>query len=1054
MTRASFVCSGRLVLLAALLYPALSPAQDASTVAIRGSVSDASGARIVGVRISVIGSETGVARQSFTDAQGRFVIDMLRPGEYWVRAEARGMGQQEQQVRPEIGGAAQVDFVLLPGTVRQSVDVASHATIVDTVGSDVSQVIDEKAIDETPLNGRRFTDLALLTPGVTQDPRGLNSGSNGDLAFGGIRGYQTSFLVDGADFNNGFFAQQQGRFRAPYQFSNDVVQEFRVSSNAYGAETGRAGGAVINVATKSGTNQLHGSTFYYFRDNNVAASYPFTGVKPNGEQRQWGFTVGGPLRQNKIFFFAGWDEHSHDDPNVVRFLNGEPTVVPTPADYDPLDQALVMQKAAQLSVMGSSYHAALDGSTKFLKLDGAVNAKNYLSLRWNTSSFGGANNVFFDPGNPVTNSFMSNNGEEKVRTDSVLGTLTTSITDRWTSHARLQFSRDLQQSVANSDDARTKIYGLVDGFGRSTILPRQTREHRLHAAETVSYANARNTWKFGVDALLSWDYNYFPSMFGGEFEFDAIRVNPWTFAPMTYGEHLTPLRAYAHGTPRYYMQSFGTAVSHPDSHEYAAFVQDSLRVTSHLGISLGVRYDLQTYTAMGMESNPVWPTSGKMPSPKNNFAPRVSLAYAFGDRKPLTVRAGYGWFYTRIPQIYESSVETGSGLDQSFLFLDNQKAADARLFPKYPAPLVNCGVTATTCLAPASVAADLTSEIYAFDPHFQTPFVQQASLTVEKELTAKVMVSATYLYVHGEHLLRAVDVNLPPPVTVRYPVYREDGSTTGETYTEASFGTWQMTRSLTCPFPPCVNDVKRPIAETGAINVFQSAASSLYNGLTISARKRVGRGYSFQLAYTYAKALDDGQDALVAGSPSTVQNPYALSTDRGLSTTDQRQRFVLQAVAEPRPFRGDRPVLRAVFNNWKFSQVTTIGTGRPVSASVSGDANVDGNVGNDRLPGLGRNSLIGPDYASTELRVTRQIRFTARYRLELRAEGFNVMNRNNKKITSTDDGFASTAADFQPGGYLVNSTMYPARYVTNSQFMQAISSYIPRQIQFSARFKF
>jgi hypothetical protein len=185
-----------------------------------------------------------------------------------------------------------------------------------------------------------------------------------------------------------------------------------------------------------------------------------------------------------------------------------------------------------------------------------------------------------------------------------------------------------------------------------------------------------------------------------------------------------------------------------------------------------------------------------------------------------------------------------------------------------------------------------------------------------------------------------------------------------------------------------------------------------------------------------------------------VQNPYALSTDRGLSTTDQRQRFVMQAVAEPRPFRGDRPALRAIFNNWKFSQVTTMGTGRPVSASVSGDANGDSNIGNDRLPGLGRNSLIGPDYASTELRVTRQIRFTARYRLELRAEGFNVLNRNNKKITSTDDGFASTAADFQPGGYLVGSTMYPARYVTNAQFMQPLSSYIPRQIQFSARIKF
>ncbi len=704
--------------------------------------------------------------------------------------------------------------------------------------------------------------------------------------------------------------------------------------------------------------------------------------------------------------------------------------------------------------MGGSYRAALDGSTKFLKLDDALNTKNFLSLRYSTSNFSGANNVFFDPGNPVTNSLMSNNGEETVRTDSLLATVTTAITSRWTSHARLQFSRDLEQSFANSEDARTKIYGIVDGFGRSTMLPRKTREHRLHGAETVSFGNARNTWKFGADALLSWDYNFFPSMFGGEYEFDTIRVNPWTFAPETYGEHLSPLRAYAHGTPRYYMQSFGDAASHPDSREYAAFAQDSIRITSHLGASVGVRYDLQTYSSSEFQVNPVWPTSGKMPSPKNNFAPRIALAYAFGEHKPLMVRAGYGWFYTRIPQIYESSVETGNGLGQSFLFLDNQKAADARLFPAYPNPLVNCGLTAASCLAPANVAANLTSEIYAFDPKFRTPFVQQGSLTMEKELSSGLVVAATYLYVHGERLIRAVDVNLPPPVQVTYPVFSEEGNATGQIYTEQSFGTWQMTKSLTCPFPPCVNDVQRPIPQAGAINVFQSAASSLYNGLTVSARKRMGRGFSFQAAYTYAKALDDGQDALVAGSPSTVQNPYAVNTDRGLSTTDQRQRFVLQAVAEPRPFRPSEPVLRALLNNWKFSQVTTVGSGRPVTADVSGDANADGNIGNDRLPGLGRNSLIGPDYASTELRVSRHFRLNARYRLELMAEGFNVLNRDNKKITTTDDGFVTTAADFQAGSYLVGSTMYPARYVTNSQFMQAQSSYIPRQVQFSARLKF
>src|SRR5581483_5013895 len=213
----------------------------------------------------------------------------------------------------------------------------------------------------------------------------------------------------------------------------------------------------------------------------------------------------------------------------------------------------------------------------------------------------------------------------------------------------------------------------------------------------------------------------------------------------------------------------------------------------------------------GLEANPVWPTSGKMPTPKNDFAPRIALAYAVGEHRPLMVRAGYGWFYTRIPQIYESSVMTGNGLGQSFLFLDNQKALPGQ-FPTYPNPLVNCGVTATTCTPPANVAQDLTTEIYAFDPNFHTPMVQQGSLTLEKELPSRVVVETSYLYVHGEHMLRAVDANLPAPTVVTYPVYESDGTTpTGQLVQEASFGTWQTTASLSCPLPPCVNDVQRPI---------------------------------------------------------------------------------------------------------------------------------------------------------------------------------------------------------------------------------------------------
>lgn len=207
-------------------------AQDASTGAIRGTVADKTGAVIPQALVVASNMATNVERSVLTDGQGDFAIQMLTPGQYRVRVTAPGLETiVRTNVTVEIGGCAQLEFLLRPERASQTVEVAGAPQTVETMPSEMSSVIDERAISELPLNGRRFTDLALLTPGVTQDPRGLTSASNGDLSFGGIRGYQSSYLVDGVDNNNAFFAQARGRYRAPYQFSNEVVQEFRVSSN-------------------------------------------------------------------------------------------------------------------------------------------------------------------------------------------------------------------------------------------------------------------------------------------------------------------------------------------------------------------------------------------------------------------------------------------------------------------------------------------------------------------------------------------------------------------------------------------------------------------------------------------------------------------------------------------------------------------------------------------------------------------------------------------------------------------------------------------------------
>jgi hypothetical protein len=1069
--------------------------QDASTGALRGVVLDAQGAAITNADIVAIRVETGIRYFSATDSAGRFGVDLLPPGQYSARAEAEGMSPEISPViRMEIGAAAQLTFKLKVAGPKETITVSEAPRIVEANPSSVSALVDERAVKDLPLNGRRFTDLLLLMPGVTQDPRGLTSGSNGDLSYGGIRGYNTSFLVDGGDNNNGFYAQASGRYRAPYQFSDEVVQEFRVQSSGYGAESGRAGGAVVNVVTKSGTNQWHGSTFYYLRDSALGgAAPPFLGFNPNDEQHQFGATIGGPIQRSKTLLFAGYDQHIFNVPAVVEFENGSTTAVPQPGVYPSIldyeicppaiggtacDQAQVLAAATQLSQNGGTFPAKLLGQTGFVKLDRVLAPHQNLTARLSIARSYGTSNVFFDPGSPITNDAMSANGEEDVATESASLSLLSGITPRLNSHLRVQFSRDLEQSFPNTTGVQTNIYSWMKYLGQSSTLPRQTREHRLHVAEILSLSRGRNEWKFGADAMFTWDYNYFPSLYGGEYLFDNIDVNQFTFVPENGGSNslkLTPLRAWAHtimpswdgdaggwtGPPanlaRYYVQNFGNPVSHPDSNDYSGFVQDTRRVTPHFTLSIGARYDLQTFSKKGMVSNPLWPAAGKMPLQQTNFAPRVGIGYAFGNDRPTMVRAGFGIFYTRIPQIYQSAVINNNGLNDNFLSLDNTDFYQHQVFPVYPNAAVDCPRGPVSCAVPVAWQQYASSEVSAFAPDFKTPRVQQASLSLEREVADGFTGTVSYLYVHGVDMIRARDVNLPPPTYYSYPIYDSTGYIfQNQFYNVESFATWQTSGSISCPYPPCFGPLTRPISQLGAIDQYESAASSVYNGMTLSLHKRMSGGMYFRLAYTWAHAIDTGQDALVAGQPATVQNSYSTKSERASSVTDQRQRLTISAIEEAHPFADGQKVLATMFNHWKISGIMTYGSGRPANATVSGDPNQDGNTSNDRLSGYGRNAFIGPDYASVDLRLGRKIDLGGRYHLELRAESFNLLNRDNKRDDLSDNGYYNAAGQFiKYTNYPVSGgSSYPAYYQQPASLLKPLSAFAPRQMQLSMRLDF
>jgi hypothetical protein len=400
-------------------------------------------------------------------------------------------------------------------------------------------------------------------------------------------------------------------------------------------------------------------------------------------------------------------------------------------------------------------------------------------------------------------------------------------------------------------------------------------------------------------------------------------------------------------------------------------------------------------------------------------------------------------------------VETQNGVSSGEVFLDNQNFFAQQIFPVYPNPLAVCAVTATVCDVPANAGGFFTSTIYAFASDFQTPYVEQASLSIEKEVMKGTTVTVTALYVAGKHLIRTVDVNLPTPQLLTYPVYDPTGTTfTGQFFSVQSFGTWQFVASAQCPFPPCINTVQRPISQLGPIYQYESAASSLYEGLTVSVKRRIARGINIHSSYTWANATDTLQDGVTADSASSVQNVYA-PNEKAPSADAQRHRLSLGLDWQPMPFgENNHDILARVFNNWQLAGVVTAGSGRPVTATVTGDPNRDGNTENDHLPGISRNSINSPAYFTVDSRLGRHFKLNKRFKLDAMTDVFNTFNHLNPLYTITDNGYITLAANFVPIPQTVNGVVYPGYFTKYTNYLSPQNAYTPRKIQFSVKLKF
>jgi hypothetical protein len=951
MTRIAVALRIATVVAALTTAAVASAAAQSATGAIEGVVVDPSGAVLPGSTVTLRQPATGHTRTTVSDAMGVFRAPLLPVGLYEVAAVLAGFETSSQPgFALTVGETVTLRIEMRVAGLKETVSVSGAPPVIERSRTGASATIDEAAIRNLPVNGRNFLEFVLLTPGVTRDVRA------GDLSFAGQRGTLNSLLVDGADNNNTFFGQTLGRTgsgRAPYQFSLDTVQEFQVNAHAYSAEYGRAGGAVVNAVTRSGTNDLRGSLFDYYRDKALNATSAINRLdgrpKSPYHYHQFGGTLGGPLRRNRDFFFASYEGQRNRSSNDV-FLN----LPPSPPD-DPDTRAAI----ARLADKAFNWPRTFDQDVHFARTDHQLTAGQRLTLRYNHQDFTGEGLEY--TGQAGAHNAWEHTGRSLVRTRTLNALWTGVLRPTLFNELRLQYGRDAAIGESNTSEpeaiVREKGVGTVLTIGRLPFSPRETVIRRVQLADTLTWVRGPHLLKAGLDLQFDAIENFFPGLFSGSYTFDSLA-----------DFHL--------GQAAMYQQSFaGPGTTGPrsrqDVRDYSGFVMHEWRPRPGVTLNGGLRYDLMTIRAPAARNpDPDLAAAGidtrRFRRDTDNWGPRVGVAWSPPERR-FVVRGGAGLFYGRTPAILVNAAQINNGVNVvSLTFTGTQ-------VPRYPEVF--------TGIPEHGQRPD--PSIFYIAHGFASPRLLQASAGWEWSPWRHTALNVTALFVDGSDLPRSVDRNLGSIGTRTLTVQDTD-------------------ETVDVPF---FRSDDRPFRSFRRVIALESTAESRYGGITVEIRRRFAGAVHFGAAYTLGKVVDTVPDAtaLLPGVPGEdakyTSNPLDYEVDRTVGNNDQRHRFVARGVVTSAgPASRLSGVPRAMLDGWLIGAIVTAQSGKPYSARVVGDLNGDGNASNDLAPGTRRNMLRLPALAAVDVRVAREIRLGGRVRTELIGEAFNLLNRDNVSL--------------------------------------------------------
>ncbi len=999
--------------LVVLTLPSLARAQARLTGAdLVGRVTDESKAVLPGATVTVTNRDTNVTRTATTDGQGEFKVPALPPGTYKVTAAVQGFASQTRDgVTLQLGQTVDLEVTLKIAGTQEELTIVSEAPVVDVTDTSVSTVVGQQQIENLPINGRNFISFAIITPGAGVDntPQQGASATSG-LTFAGQRARSNNVMVDGLDNNDAGL----GSVRAV--FSQEAVREFQVLTNSYSAEFGKASGGVVNIVTKSGTNELHGNVFFYFRDDSLNAKGHFEQVDVFGnpvsrekapfKQHQYGATLGGPLKKDKTFFFLAFERLDTEANNFVTI---------SAADAANLSRAgfLVTPGANPYDVKQTQLLAKVDH--QWSPNSSLVFRANYSdTLNQNIEPFGGL--------------VARSRGAEQDRQDWSLSLAQTNIlSTRWVNEARVQYARQDQKinsldpncsGPCDRDDEGGPTLELLPGgasLGRQRFTPQPRINDRIQVTDTVSYFGGRHSLKAGVD--FNWIDNHdqsLPLHFGGRYLFQALPAVP----PLGIPTPLSPSQAVAAGFPVAYIQGYGQGTIPYGYQDLSIFLQDEWRVSRKLTIKPGVRYQKQFWPSVPHDVSDLNGSRLRyeFPQDNDNIAPRISFAFDPKGEGRTSLHAAYGLFFDNH---ITSIVGITDGIDGS---ANGVRTLVARGFPNsvvlaaWRAP----NHRLTEAQAQALLGGAFPSLVISIDPGLETPYAHQVAAGFDQAIGKDLAVTANFLYVRGQHQLGTLDYNptLPSLGVGRRP-----------------------------------NDVGGRAGTSASVLQYTDFGETWYRGLTVAISKRLSHRYQFLLSYTLSKAEDnstDFQSAFIAQDNGRGRNPadptglplgFNPDSERGPATWDQRHRFVFSGLYQ---FPWDI----------QLSTIVAAASGRPFTALAIADLNADGNGGS--IPGsdrarrtpadigtsLGRNSENLPKQVTVDLRLSKKFRFGRSAALEAIVEAFNLFDRTN--YTEVDNAFGVGAFPDNPARDAQGRTTY-------GRFTQAAA---PRQIQLAAKLSF